>query len=111
MGVFVLGKLVQRTWQDDGGNKRHSVELQVSHVGPDLQSATAEVAKSAQRAPRPLRRPSGNPSHPARPEPGFGGAPGALSRLASHGGDDLLLVEVVDDPVTMPPTRRISLFS
>lgn len=40
------GTLVQRTWQDDSGNKRQTVEIQVSHVGPDLQFATAEVAKS-----------------------------------------------------------------
>ena len=46
MRVFVAGKLVQRSWQDDAGNKRHSVEIQVTHVGPDLQFATAEVAKS-----------------------------------------------------------------
>ncbi len=44
--VFVAGKLVQRTWQDDSGNKRQTVEIQVNHVGPDLQFATAEVAKS-----------------------------------------------------------------
>jgi single-strand DNA-binding protein len=46
MRVFVAGKLVQRTWQDVAGNKRHSVEIRVTHVGPDLQFATAEVAKS-----------------------------------------------------------------
>jgi single-strand DNA-binding protein len=44
--VFVAGKLVQRTWQDDAGNKRQTVEIQVTHVGRDLQFATAEVAKS-----------------------------------------------------------------
>ena len=37
MRVFVAGKLVQRTWQDDAGNKRQTVEIQVTHVGPDLQ--------------------------------------------------------------------------
>ncbi|MGH2774733.1 MAG: single-stranded DNA-binding protein [Actinomycetota bacterium] len=46
MRVFVAGKLVQRTWQDDSGNKRQTVEIQVTHVGPDLQFATAEVAMS-----------------------------------------------------------------
>ncbi|MDP9069296.1 MAG: single-stranded DNA-binding protein [Actinomycetota bacterium] len=47
MRVFVAGKLAQRNWQDEGGNKRQSVEIQITHVGPDLQFATAEVAKSA----------------------------------------------------------------
>jgi single-strand DNA-binding protein len=46
MRVFDAGKLDQRTWQDDAGNKRQSVEIQASHDGPDLQFATAEVAKS-----------------------------------------------------------------
>jgi single-strand DNA-binding protein len=46
MRVFVAGKLVQRSWQDDSGNKRQTVEIQVSHVGPDLQFATAEVTRS-----------------------------------------------------------------
>jgi len=46
MRIFVAGKLVQRSWQDDSGNKRQSVEIQVSHVGPDLQFATADVTKS-----------------------------------------------------------------
>jgi single-stranded DNA-binding protein len=39
-------KLVQRSWQDNDGNKRQTVEILVTHVGPDLQFATAEVAKS-----------------------------------------------------------------
>jgi single-strand DNA-binding protein len=47
MRVFVAGKLVQRSWQDDDGNKRQTVETQVTHVGPELQFATAEVAKSS----------------------------------------------------------------
>jgi single-strand DNA-binding protein len=47
MRIFVAGKLVQRSWQDEDGNKRQSVEIQVSHVGPDLQFATAEVTKSS----------------------------------------------------------------
>ena len=45
--MFVAGKLVQRSWQDDAGNKRQTVEIQVTHVGPDRQFATAEVARSA----------------------------------------------------------------
>lgn len=47
MRVFVAGKLVQRSWQDNDGNKRQSVEIQVTHVGPDLQFATAQVTKAS----------------------------------------------------------------
>ena len=50
MRVFVVGRLVQRTWQDDSGSKRQTVEIQVSHVGPDLQFARAEVTKSPAEA-------------------------------------------------------------
>jgi single-stranded DNA-binding protein len=39
------GKLVQRTFEVEG-NKRTVVEIQVTHVGPDLQFTTAEVVKS-----------------------------------------------------------------
>ena len=46
MRIFVAGKLVQRSWQDYDGNKRQTVEIQVTHVGPDLQFATAEVTMS-----------------------------------------------------------------
>ena len=46
MRVFVAGKLVQRTFEVHG-NKRQTVEIQVTHVGPDLQCATAEVTKSS----------------------------------------------------------------
>jgi hypothetical protein len=35
--------------QDNDGNKRQTVEIQVGHVGPDLQFATAEVTKSKGR--------------------------------------------------------------
>lgn len=54
MRVFVAGKLVQRGWQDNDGNKRQSVEIQATHVGPDLQFTTAEVG--ARIAVTPSRR-------------------------------------------------------
>ena len=43
--VMVIGKLVQRTFEVEG-QKRQTIEIQVTNVGPDLQFATAEVAKS-----------------------------------------------------------------
>jgi single-strand DNA-binding protein len=46
MRIFVRRQLVQRSWQDNDGNKRQTVEIQVTHVGPDLPFSTAEVAKS-----------------------------------------------------------------
>ena len=53
MRVLVAGKLVQRTFEVEG-NKRTVVEIHVTHLGPDLQFATAEVAKStAEGSPAP----------------------------------------------------------
>jgi single-strand DNA-binding protein len=53
MRVFVAGKLVQRTFEVEG-QKRQTVEIQVTSVGPDLQFATAEVATStAEGSPAP----------------------------------------------------------
>ncbi len=47
MRVFVAGKLVQRTWQDNDGNKRQTVEIQVTHAGPDLQFQSLSVVPAA----------------------------------------------------------------
>jgi single-strand DNA-binding protein len=41
---MVIGKLVQRSFETEG-RKRTVVEIQVQHVGPDLQFATAQVEK------------------------------------------------------------------
>jgi single-stranded DNA-binding protein len=46
MRVFAAGKLAQHTWQDDDGNKRQTVKIQVTHVGPDLQFQSAEVNRT-----------------------------------------------------------------
>jgi single-strand DNA-binding protein len=45
--AIVAGKLVQRKFEDGDGNKRSVIEIQVGHVGPDLQFSSAEVGPSA----------------------------------------------------------------
>jgi len=47
--VMVIGKLVQRSFETEG-HKRTVVEIQVQHVGPDLQFATAQVEKASSEA-------------------------------------------------------------
>jgi len=42
--VMVIGKLIQRSFETEG-QKRTVVEIQVQHVGPDLQFATAQFEK------------------------------------------------------------------
>jgi single-stranded DNA-binding protein len=45
----VAGKLVQRSSEVEG-QKRTTIEVQVQHVGPDLQFATATIEKATSEA-------------------------------------------------------------
>lgn len=44
--VVVVGRLQQRSWEDQEGNRRSQVEVQVDEVAPSLRWATATVQKS-----------------------------------------------------------------
>ena len=44
--VVVVGRLQQRSWDDQEGNKRSAIDIQVDDVGPSLRWATAQVQKS-----------------------------------------------------------------
>jgi single-strand DNA-binding protein len=44
--VLVTGRLQQRQWEDNDGNKRSAFEVQVDEVGPSLRWSTAQVQKS-----------------------------------------------------------------
>lgn len=44
--VFVTGRLDQRSWETDEGDKRSKVEIVADEVGPSLRWATAEVTKN-----------------------------------------------------------------
>ena len=64
--VVVVGRLQQRSWEDQEGNRRSVVEVQVDEVGPSLRWATATVQKSSRS-----------------------GGDWAGSRSGGQGGDDL----------------------
>ena len=54
--VLVVGKLTQRNFEVEG-QKRSAVEIQVQHVGPDLQFAIAEISKpSSGDSPAPVEQ-------------------------------------------------------
>jgi single-strand DNA-binding protein len=53
--VVVAGRLEQRSWETDTGDKRSKVELVASAVGPSLEFATAEVLRNERRLPDPQR--------------------------------------------------------
>ena len=46
MRVIVTGRLEQRSWETDQGEKRSVVEVQIDEIGPSLRWATATVNKT-----------------------------------------------------------------
>jgi single-strand DNA-binding protein len=44
--VFVTGRLEQRSWETNEGEKRSVVEVRIDEVGPSLRWATANVTKT-----------------------------------------------------------------
>jgi single-strand DNA-binding protein len=44
--VIVTGRLEQRTWETEQGDKRSVVEIQIDEIGPSLRWATASVNKT-----------------------------------------------------------------
>lgn len=45
--VIVTGRLEQRSWETDQGEKRSVVEVQVDEIGPSLRWATATVTRTS----------------------------------------------------------------
>ena len=45
--VIVSGRLEQRSWETEQGDKRSVVEIQIDEIGPSLRWATATVNKTA----------------------------------------------------------------
>ena len=49
--VMVIGRLEQRSWETDQGEKRSKVEIIADEVGPSLRWATAQVTKTERKGP------------------------------------------------------------
>ncbi len=49
--VIVTGRLEQRSWETQEGEKRSKVEIVADEVGPSLRWATAKVEKNDRRSP------------------------------------------------------------
>lgn len=47
--VIMQGRLTQNTYTDNQGQQRTGLNLEVEHIGPELEFATATVVKAAQR--------------------------------------------------------------
>jgi len=49
--VLVTGRLEQRSWETEDGEKRSIVEVVADAIGPSLRCATAQVAKNDRKGP------------------------------------------------------------
>ena len=47
--VIVTGRLEQRSWETDQGDKRSKVEVVADEIAPSLRWATAEVTRNERR--------------------------------------------------------------
>ncbi|MCC7078308.1 MAG: single-stranded DNA-binding protein [Acidimicrobiia bacterium] len=47
--VIVTGRLQQRSWETQQGEKRSTVEITADEIGPSLRFATADVTRKARR--------------------------------------------------------------
>ena len=76
--VMVAGRLEQRSWESQDGDKRSKVEVVADEVGPSLRWATAQVTKNDRRGPGDGGRGTAGggggraPSGPTRQEPQAG---------------------------------------
>ena len=62
--VVVTGRLEQRSWETDNGEKRSVVEIAADEVGPSLRWATATITKNERRGG--TGGPGGGDAEPAR---------------------------------------------
>ncbi len=76
--VLVTGRLEQRSWETEGGEKRSVVEIVADEVGPSLRWATAAVHKNDRRG--------GDFGGPGGGGPGTGGPGGGGPGSPGGGG-------------------------
>src|SRR5437764_2717982 len=75
--VLVTGRLEQRSWETQDGDRRSKIEVIADEIGPSLRWATAEIRKNDRRGPsdgyRPAGAPAGGPA-PAESPPSYDAA-------------------------------------
>ncbi len=74
--VVVTGRLEQRSWENQEGERRSKVEVVADDVGPSLRWATATVTKNERRAPgeaSPARERSDGPRSGGSQQPAAAG--------------------------------------
>jgi len=78
--VLVTGRLEQRSWENQEGEKRSKIEVVADEIGPSLRWATAQVTKNERRTP--AEGQGGGPSGSG----GSGGGGGNGGRPSGPGG-------------------------
>jgi single-strand DNA-binding protein len=80
--VMVAGRLEQRSWETQEGDRRSKVEVVADEIGPSLRWATAQITKNERRGPGEYSRGGGGgggrpaAAPPAQPKPAADAAPG-----------------------------------
>ncbi len=69
--VIVSGRLEQRSWENQDGEKRSKVEIVADEIGPSLRWATAQVTKTDRRSPDGQAGGSPRYSEPPPREPAY----------------------------------------
>ncbi len=69
--VIVSGRLEQRSWEGQDGEKRSKVEIIADEVGPSLRWATAQVTKTDRRSPDGQAAGAARSSEPPPREPAY----------------------------------------
>ena len=77
--VMVAGRLEQRSWETQEGDKRSKVEVVADEIGPSLRWASAQVTKNERRGPSDGSPRGGGGNRPAP-------APAAPAPAAESGG-------------------------
>lgn len=75
--VIVMGRLQQRSWETQEGEKRYKVELIADSAGPDLRWATADITKNEKRE-------GGSNGSASRPKAAAAAKPRAASAPATE---------------------------
>ena len=71
--VVVSGRLDQRSWETEQGEKRSVVEIVADEIGPSLRWARAELTRNERRGPNDFGGPAASPAATPAATPSGGG--------------------------------------
>ncbi|MEJ7584930.1 MAG: single-stranded DNA-binding protein [Acidimicrobiales bacterium] len=87
--VIVTGRLEQRSWETEQGDKRSKVEVVADEVAPSLRWATAEVKKNEKTGPgQGSNQGGGSPGGGGGSSTGGGGRPSANEGSGGYSDDE-----------------------